>query len=209
MIKNIIFDFDGTIGDTAENTIHILNQIAGEKGYRQITEDDISGLMNMSARKALREFKVPIWKLPWLIRSVRPRIFETIQNCKPFPGIVQTIQSLSKDYDLFIFTSNSVENVEKFLEHHQIENYFTSIGSESNLFYKNRGLKRFLKQNNLQKEECIYVGDEVRDLQACRRVEIQCISVTWGINSKEFLEKHNPDFLIEKPEGILDVLNTL
>jgi phosphoglycolate phosphatase-like HAD superfamily hydrolase len=30
--------------------------------------------------------------------------------------------------------------------------------------------------------------------------------VTWGLNTKEFLASHHPDFLIEQPEQLLTLL---
>ena len=49
--------------------------------------------------------------------------------------------------------------------------------------------------------ETLYIGDEVRDIDACRKTGIRIISVTWGFNSKEALCRKNPDFLVDSAGG--------
>lgn len=53
----------------------------------------------------------------------------------------------------------------------------------------------------------MYVGDEVRDIEACQKVGIKIAAVTWGLNTKEALERYHPDSLIDKPQQLLDLVN--
>jgi phosphoglycolate phosphatase-like HAD superfamily hydrolase len=66
-----------------------------------------------------------------------------------------------------------------------------------------------MKINNLSSEEVIYVGDETRDIEASKKINIKVIAVSWGFNSGEVLAKHNPDFLIHKPSELIEVLRSL
>jgi len=49
----------------------------------------------------------------------------------------------------------------------------------------------------------LYVGDEIRDIRAARKVGIAVAAVTWGFNSQEALAAENPDFLVDSPEKFL------
>jgi phosphoglycolate phosphatase-like HAD superfamily hydrolase len=45
---------------------------------------------------------------------------------------------------------------------------FDAIHSSYNLFGKSGTINAFLKTHQLKKEEIIYIGDELRDIQACQ-----------------------------------------
>ena len=44
-----------------------------------------------------------------------------------------------------------------------------------------------------------FVGDEVRDIEAGKKVGINTIAVSWGYNTKSALDKEHPDYLIDFP----------
>jgi phosphoglycolate phosphatase len=52
----------------------------------------------------------------------------------------------------------------------------------------------------------IYVGDETRDIEAARKIQIQVIAVSWGFNSREVLAEQKPDFLISHPSQLIEVV---
>jgi phosphoglycolate phosphatase len=66
-----------------------------------------------------------------------------------------------------------------------------------------------LKQQNLRLEQAIYVGDEIRDIEAAKRSNIKVIAVSWGFNSKEILAQHEPDFLIDEPKQLKEAIASL
>ena len=51
----------------------------------------------------------------------------------------------------------------------------------------------------LDKSVVYFVGDEVRDIEAGKKVGINTIAVSWGYNTKAALDKENPDCLIDFP----------
>jgi phosphoglycolate phosphatase len=57
---------------------------------------------------------------------------------------------------------------------------------------------------SLASDECVYVGDETRDVEAARKAGMRSAAVTWGFNSRELLEKSRPDFLIDRPGELLE-----
>ena len=50
------------------------------------------------------------------------------------------------------------------------------------------------------------MGDETRDVEAAKKANIKVVAVTWGFNSPEALAKENPDFLINHPSELLEVI---
>ena len=56
------------------------------------------------------------------------------------------------------------------------------------------------------KSEIIYIGDELRDIEACRAVNVPIISVSWGFNSTEILEKNNPGMVAANTEEVYNFI---
>lgn len=60
---------------------------------------------------------------------------------------------------------------------------------QCSLFSKSKTLARVLKEQNLTLAETLYIGDEVRDIESCQKIGLDILSVTWGLNDKESLQK--------------------
>lgn len=206
MIKTVIFDFDGTIADTFLTIIKLFNKKAKEFGMEKVESEEIEKLQNLELKSLLQKFSKHLLKLPYIAKTIRQDLKTNIKSIKIFPGIRQVIHKLKqKNFRLGIVSSNSQENIQKFLQIHKLE-VFDFIYSEKNIFGKGKKLAALLKKFNLNKEEVIYIGDEVRDIDACRENGIKIISVTWGFNKKEILKDNNPDYIIDKPQKILKIL---
>lgn len=103
-----------------------------------------------------------------------------------------------------IVTSNSKENVLLFLEQWHIKG-IDFIFSAKNLFGKAKVIKNLITKHQLEKESVIYVGDEIRDIEAAHQAKIKIIAVDWGFNSKKRLAQAKPDLLISQPKEILKI----
>ena len=57
------------------------------------------------------------------------------------------------------------------------------------------------------KADCLYVGDSDVDILTARNAGVDCLSVTWGFRSADFLRQHGAQHLIERPCQLLDFLN--
>jgi len=81
--------------------------------------------------------------------------------------------------------------------------YFDFIYSDGSLFGKGKILKRVLKKYEFFKRNVVYVGDEVRDIDAAREAGIKIVSVSWGFNSKEVLGSNKPNYIVDTPAELL------
>jgi phosphoglycolate phosphatase len=206
--KNLIFDFDGTIADTLDLLVKIYNQICDKYRCLPVDINDKEELKKLKAQEIARRHKVSFLKIPFLAIEVRSRLRKRINDVKIFNGIDLVIKDLkNKGFNLSILTSNSKENVEIFLKNNNLIGAFDFVYSSSNVFGKDRSMRRLLKMNNLNKDECIYIGDETRDVEAMKKVGLPIISVSWGFNSRESLLKVNPDVIVDSPSDLLDFFN--
>lgn len=209
-VKVMIFDFDGTLVDTFETLLKIVERLADEFGYPAPTPEKIEHLKNLPSRQIINNVDVDLIKIPALLRRVKIELNKEIANIQIIPGIQPAlIQLKHQGIQLGIITSNSKENVLAVLQKHHLENCFDFIYGETSIFGKHRTINKLLKQIKIRPDEIIYVGDETRDIVAAKKSKIKAIAVTWGFNSKQALQAQKPDFLIDRPESLASCLNAL
>ncbi|WP_293331937.1 HAD-IA family hydrolase [Microcoleus sp. CAWBG58] len=209
MTKVIIFDFDGTLADTIDILLNITNRLSVEFGFKSATKDELAQLSNLTSWQILRYSGISLFKFPLLIRKLKAELHSEMPNIELFAGIKEVLLELKNlGFQLGIITSNSQENVLALLEINGLQNTFSFIYSGST-FGKHKVINKWLKKEHINPEEVVYVGDEIRDIDAARKTGIKVISVSWGFNSQEVLAAHNPDFLIERPQELLDIMSNL
>lgn len=203
-IKTVVFDFDGTIADTLETVVEAVNELAPKYSYKPIENAEV--FRGKEIRDLIKEYAggVKFYEMPFYIHEIKKLIREKAQKASAFENIKTLIDALSQKYKIAIISSNSEENIRPFLEKEKIN--VDSIYSDDSIFGKHKVINNFLKDNNLKPEEIIYIGDEIRDIQACKKSNVKIIAVTWGFSSKELLEKEKPDFIVD---NVLDILNIL
>lgn len=206
MTKEIIFDFDGTIADSFGVIMDIFYKNKADLGFENFGEKEIKIYRQRGVKFLLTKNKISFLKVAKILKLGKEQMEEKIGGIKAFDGIKSVLGELKKrGLVLGIMSTNSQKNIKKFLKKNNISEFDYVIG-KGGLFGKSRILKNVLKERNLNTDKVLYVGDEVRDIEACHKLGIKIISVTWGFNDKKLLKKNKPDFLIDKPKEILKLV---
>ncbi|HLO49971.1 MAG TPA: HAD-IA family hydrolase [Kamptonema sp.] len=207
MNKIIIFDFDGTLADTLNAIVSITNRLAVEFGYKSATKDELAEIRNLNSWEIIKHSGISVFKVPFLVRKVRKELKNEIQEIRLFPGIKEVLLELkNQGNQLGIITSNSKENVLALMERNDLQEIFDFIYTGTTLFGKDKVINNWLKQANVKREDVIYVGDETRDIDAAKKAHIKMVAVSWGFNVKAALAERKPDFLIEHPQQLIEVI---
>lgn len=133
---------------------------------------------------------------------------EGLGTTKPCKGVKEMLRTLKKNYKLAIVTSNYKTAVERFFKEHGIREFDIILSSDVNRRKENK-IKMLLDKFSLGKDEIIFVGDTVSDIVACRNAGIKIIAATWGYHSKARLKKAKPDFVADRPQDIIKILEGL
>lgn len=206
-MSTIIFDFDGTIADSFD---YVADFLAGEAGIEQLSDVQRDELRHKSMMAMVKHLDFPKRKLPRLYFKGRRAMSAKINNLEPFEGIPETIRKLhAEGHELFIVTSNSLHNVHAFLHHHNLHIYFLKVVASVSVFGKAGALRSLLKEQKLDIEDSLYIGDELRDIQAAESIKLKVIAATWGFSSAVDLSAAKPFALIDKPEDLIKILEEM
>jgi phosphoglycolate phosphatase len=190
--KLAIFDFDGTLADTLPWFFSAVNRMAEKHGFKKIEEGEVNMLRGYSARQIVAHLGVPAWKLPRISIDMRRLMAEDIRQIRPFEGIGAMLQGLwDKGVALAVITSNAYDNVRHVLggECASLISYYECGTS---LFGKRGKLRSVLKKSGVRSGEAIFIGDEIRDIEAARAEGVPFGAVAWGYTHVEALETHAP-----------------
>ncbi len=204
--KAVLFDFDGTIADSIPWIFKEINKHASEYGFQPISPERFKALRSSTLPELVKLCNISLFKLPFFIATMRREVKKDIDKMGLCNGMRELLLALkSKGYRMGIVSSSPKENIESFLNKFDL-NIFEFIHSELNIFGKSAAIEGVMREHNMKKEETIYVGDEIRDIEACKAIKLDIISVTWGFNNEEGLRKHGATHIVDSPDAILKLL---
>jgi phosphoglycolate phosphatase len=190
--KLVIFDFDGTLADTFPWVLRNMDMVADEFKIERVDRNEIEFLRSFDMRKLIKYYDVPLWKLALIIRHVRRRLTEDIQQVSLFEGIDHLLQYLSEQgTKIAVVSSNSYDNVRQVLGpvNAPLINYYECGVS---IFGKPARFRKILHKSGVEPADVITIGDEIRDIQAAKHVNIASGAVSWGFTSVDALKAQSP-----------------
>ena len=190
-IKAVLFDFDGTFGDTAPDLVNTANYIFNKHKKdpidfsigRQIASDGVKAFLDKRFDESKDDYKSLFDQfLNYYDQHLN-------DNFKLFEGIKKLIDYLDKkEISWGIVTNKSRRLTEKLLKFNDLYNQC------SVLVCGDDGLKpkpypdtllHALKSLGIKCHEALYLGDGYRDIQAAKNANIKSILVTYGYLKEE------------------------
>ena len=196
MKRLIVWDFNGTIIDDTATCLSIENKMLKDRGedYRNLFCFPIINYYkklgytfeNESYQEISNEFH---------------RDYAALFNDIPLmDGFLDKIhESMDKGYDNVIFSATEQNLLNKQVKDLGINQYFKAlIGIDDNMaFSKIEHAKRWIEENNINPNECFYIGDTLHDLETIKALKIKEYAlVACGHQSFEVLEKEDHDHVV-------------
>lgn len=207
--RSAVFDFDGTLADSLEQVVIVYNEVARDLGIPAVSPDDLARLRGMTPLEAVAAMRVPAWKLPLLATRVRRGLRDRLHLVHPFPGLDAGLRRLREaGVRCFVLSTNSTENIRAFLAREGMY-HFDAVAGGASVFGKARHIAKLVERERLDPRAVLYVGDEVRDVDAARGAGVRAVSVSWGYAAREALAAQGPDLIVDHPDALADALLSL
>ena len=211
-IKNVLFDLDGTIINPKVGITESIRYTLRVFGFEGIPEqDDLLWCIGPPLRESFSimlktEDKAEIDEAVKVYRSNYNR--EGIFQLKLYDGIVETIKTLKNEgFNVYIATSKPRVMAVRIIDHLSLTGLFEGIyGAELDGTRNRKGdlISYLLKQEIISSDETIMIGDRKHDIIGAVDNGILSCGVTYGFGSKEELLNAGADFLVQKPDEILN-----
>lgn len=218
--KNILFDLDGTITDSA-------NGITNAVKYGIKKMSDIYPELNIVLPEddILRKFIGPPLDISFkkYIYDNQDKAMEFIKyyredyngndglfNCTLYDGIYDLIKTLyNNDFNTYLATAKPLESAVRIIKHFDLDKYFTNMyGAILGGAIKNKldVLKEASLKENFNKNETIMIGDRIDDIEASKNMGFDSIAVKYGFGNDE--EFRNATYIVNNTKEILEIIIT-
>ncbi len=211
--KAAIFDLDGTILDTLEDLRNSVNFALKENGLPERTFSEVRAFVGNGIR-LLIERAVP--------ENTDLKVTDAVFNCfkehygkhsadntKPYNGIIELISKLKANGVKLAVVSNKADFAVQTL----VADYFPqlfdySVGEKDGIRRKPfpDSVLTVLKAFDCEKCDAVYIGDSEVDVETARNVGMDCIAVTWGFRDEELLNSLKPEYIVNEPTEILNII---
>lgn len=214
-IKNIIFDFDGTLADTSNLIVATMQKTASDLGLPCRTEDRIKSTIGLR----LEEIPPILWTdtnvSGEIFAEVYRKNFEDLKYKFPvtlFPYVKETLSKIKEDnsnFYLAVATSRSHKSVEELLDQLNIKEYFDYILGGNDVIEGKpnpESIFKILSRINGSSEDTLMVGDMKVDMIMGKNAGVNTCGVTYGNGKKTELQEAEANFIIESFKDLLEVL---
>lgn len=188
-----IFDFDGTLADSFPFFIRVFNQLAEQHSFKGIDPDLAHTFRHYNARQMMEQVGMPAWKLPFVAKSFISLMRQNAASISLFEHIDDTLLYLANNgVTLAIVSSNSYDNISRILGPANMK-LISQFECGMSLFGKPARIQKVIKKTGIPCNEALYIGDQVTDLEAARKVKVAFGAVSWGYGTIESLREHFPE----------------
>lgn len=208
--KHILFDLDGTI---VRSDLGITKGVQKSLEHFGIYEDldDLKKFVGPPMVESytnfygfsLEQYKEALDVFHDYYRTVG--IFE----CELYDGIEEMLDSLSKEYKLYLATSKPEREARRVIEHFGLDKYFTFVGGSDGDFNTKRATKTAVIEYVLETNKimdrgfAIMVGDKSHDIVGAGNAGLKSIGVLYGYGGLEEFEGAN--YIVKNVEDLRDI----
>ena len=209
-IKLIIFDFDGTLGDTRRNIVTTMQMAIKEMQLPSRTEAECASTIGLPLAGCFRILFPDIQEelIPRCAETYRRIFNENLRKITPeaFPGVVKTLASLKKQgFVLTIASSRSRNSLTELTRDMGIADYISYlIGADDvkEAKPKPEPVLKTLAAMHFDASETLVVGDMAVDILMGANAGAKTCGVTWGNSSREELMEAGADFIIDQMDEL-------
>ena len=216
MIRLIILDFDGTLGDTRGNILLTMTQTLAQLGYPAQDEETMAATIGVPLEKGFEQMLPGIGpdEVALCAKTYRDIFQKNRKQMVPnlFPHVKETLAALQDaGYVLTIASSRSYGSLKEFLSEMGIEPYISYVLGANSVTHAKPHPEPVLKtmaDMGFPAEETLVVGDMPVDIQMGKGAGAHTCAVTYGNASREDLAAAGADIIIDDFSQLTDIYLT-
>lgn len=212
--KLIIFDFDGTLGDTRQNIIITMQRTMQMVGLPVKSDEECASTIGLTLKNSFKTMYPDVGAdmAERCVDAYREIFMESVEELTPelFPGVSDTLAKLdAMGIKMSVASSRQSQSLLLFLERMGVLKYFPYVlGSDNVAKHKPdpEPVLKTLRELHYAPSDVIVVGDMPVDVAMAHGADVRAIAVTFGNATREELVEAKADYIIDDFKQILEII---
>ena len=195
-IKEIVWDWNGTLINDTSLCVDILNKILFLHDQPSISIEYYRNNFSFPVSAFYKRISLPSSgkKFDDVSLSFISEYRLKWKECKLQPGVLQILKLIQQlGLRQSILSAGNQSDVEVFLDHFKLESFFNQVFGTDNI--KAEGKielgKKFITDSNLRPDEILLVGDTIHDLDVANEIGCSVLLFNQGHNSNNQLSGYS------------------
>tara|TARA_Y100000589_G_scaffold285603_1_gene285211 strand:- start:248 stop:910 length:663 start_codon:yes stop_codon:yes gene_type:complete len=217
--KLILFDYDGTIVDSAKMIVKGAIEAFRMCGLPDPDPNKVKENIGKPLATALDAYAPKGYEInPEMISNAYRKWYAEqgrlgLQDEPLYPGMVELINDLKnhKEFNIGVATNKSRIALDNGLNKHNLSELFdiTLTMEEANPKPDPDMAIQAMSKLNIEKKSTVIVGDTINDIGLGVNAGINSIGVAWGYNSIEMLKNEGADFIVKDSKELFETIINL
>ncbi len=189
----LMFDFDGVIADSLDWFNINFHNSCVELGYNLFEDKEtFIRLLDNNLFEAMISSGVNQKDITPIFDNLHKKLKRERHLINLFDGIVDMLNSLAKEFPVYIITSNISDVVSSILDKNGVKGIRDVIGSDKNPSKVEKMKSKIAEYPN---HIPYYTGDTKGDIIEARIANSKTVGVDWGWHGTQSLSEENPDYI--------------
>ena len=211
--QNVLFDLDGTLSDPKLGVVNAIIYACDKWGITDYTREEFLKFIGPPLHISFKNrFNLSDTDAANIVKDYRV-YYEgkgKFEN-ELYPGIKELLNILhTSGRKIAVATSKPTYFSEQIMEHFGIDQYLhTLVGSNlDNTMSEKEDIIRVALQNlgNVNKSDCVMVGDRMFDIDGARANGIDSIGVLYGYGSEAEIDEHKATYKVATVRELAEIL---
>src|SRR5260221_12848821 len=192
----LVFDWDGTIIDSASTIAECIQRAAADLGLQVPTREQASHVIGLGLHDALRHAVpgLPLERIPEFVERYREHFRAREHEMGLFAGMRELLESLHAKKVLGIATGKSRRGLDRSLEATVLKPYFRASRCADETHPKPHPamLLELMGELHVSAAGALMIGDTSHDLEMARAAGVDALAVTYGAHPENGLRACAP-----------------
>ena len=215
IIRAVLFDLDGTLIDSAPDLAAAANKMRIDRGlpalpfenYRSMAGAGARGMLGVAFDMTPEHYNYIAWREEFFYNYE----MNLTQRTKAFAGVEDLLSTLfMRGLTWGIVTNKSKRFTDPLVRQMPVlRDAAAVISGDTTPFAKPHPepLYEAAKRLRVEPKYCVYVGDDLRDIEAGRAAGMPSLAATWGYMGSHDVNSWKADALLKEPDNLLDWLD--
>lgn len=211
-MKNLFFDFDGTVADTQEGIINALKYMVSELNLKDLGIETYKKFIGPSLPDSLERYYPDMDKADY---QTAVKTYQSFYNTKGvyqlelYPGMKETLAQLKNDgYKLYVSSVKPESLIKLLVPHLNLDEYFSGLygasDDETTRNTKKAILAYGMKDAKASANDTLMIGDRMTDMEGGVQNSVHTLGVTYGFGDHQELADSGADYIVDSVTSIPD-----